>query len=303
VKVYIEYGTTENPYGGANQFIKALKESFIKKNIYTDDSTAANIILFNGHHHAMAVQELNYAKRKEQRFVHRLDGLQKIYNNPDDRRQDLAFHLNLLYADGTVFQSEWAKEKHIEHGLRITKHAEVIPNAPDDKIFNTEYTKEANKKTKLICSSFAPNPRKGFDIYNFLDKNLDFEKYEMMFVGNMAPGYNFENIRMLEPVRSKDLAEILKNQDIYVTAVKDDCCSNSLIEALSCGLPSVVLNSGGSPEIVKDGGVLFEGEEDILERIEELSSNIEKYRNSIKTSSINEISDEYISFFERVANG
>jgi len=97
------------------------------------------------------------------------------------------------------------------------------------------YIKEGNApqtKVKLIASSWSNNWRKGFDIYRFLDENLDFSKYEMTFVGNSP--VKFKNIKQIPPVESRDLAELLRTHHIYITASQNDPCSNSLIEALSC---------------------------------------------------------------------
>ena len=49
---------------------------------------------------------------------------------------------------------------------------------------------------------------------------------------------------------------------------QDDPCSNSLIEALHCGLPAIVLNSGGHPEIIGNAGVKFKNRKEIIEAIE-----------------------------------
>jgi glycosyltransferase involved in cell wall biosynthesis len=161
--------------------------------------------------------------------------------------------------------------------------------------------RKQGKKIKLICSSFSPNLNKGFDIYNFLDKNLDFNKYEMIFVGSSP--YKFNNIKCHDPVASSELAEFLREGDLYVTGAKNDCCSNSLIEALSCGLPSLVLNSGGSPEILKGGGLLFDSNADIIGKIDTVATSLGEYRKLIEVDRIEEISRQYISFFEKVRSG
>lgn len=155
---------------------------------------------------------------------------------------------NKLFVDGIIFQSNWRKKNNKKYFGISTKYETVVRNAPDNKIFNKVGKKVFNpkEKIKLIATSWSSNWRKGFDIYKFLDENLDFSKYEMTFVGNSP--IIFKNIKWIKPVPSKKLAEILKQNDVYITASQNDPCSNSLIEALSCGVPAVALNDGGHPE-------------------------------------------------------
>ena len=75
----------------------------------------------------------------EKIFVHRMDGLQKLYNDQSDTRQDLAINYNKL-SRATIFQSHWAKNKFHEAGFNPAKST-VIYNFADDKIFNQNHKK------------------------------------------------------------------------------------------------------------------------------------------------------------------
>ena len=50
IKIYINYDIKNKPWGGGNQFLKALRKQIIKKGFYTDSLKDANSILFNSHH-------------------------------------------------------------------------------------------------------------------------------------------------------------------------------------------------------------------------------------------------------------
>lgn len=89
----------------------------------------------------------------------------------------------------------------------------------------------------------------------------------MTFVGN-AP-CKFQRLTHLAAVDSQQLALILREHDIFVTASLDDPCSNALIEALQCGLIPVVRASGGHLELAGAAGVSFHGTTDILAAIDE----------------------------------
>jgi len=298
VKIYIEYSFQKGAWGGGNQFLKALKNQLFEKGLYCDQAKYSDIILFNAHQNAGNVVKLKN-KFPEKIFAHRMDGIYKLYNKPNDSRQDLCFDLNSKIADCTIFQTAWAKKEHIKFGLNTDKPNTIICNAPNQKIFNTDYKKNNSEKVKLVCTSWSINKNKGFGFYKFLDDNLDFNKYTFTYIGN-DPGIKFNNIKKVGPLNSIDLAKKIQAHDIFLTASKYECCSNSLLEAMSCGLPAVGLNSGGTPDLIKSGGELFNSEDDIISSIDKVSSNIESYSSKINIKNISIICDEYISFFNKL---
>lgn len=49
-KIHIAYKFVEGPWGGGNQFLKALRKYFKKAGIYSDSPEDTAAILFNSHH-------------------------------------------------------------------------------------------------------------------------------------------------------------------------------------------------------------------------------------------------------------
>ena len=49
-KIHILFKFIEGPYGGGNQFLKALRDYFNEIGIYSEKPEEADIILFNSHH-------------------------------------------------------------------------------------------------------------------------------------------------------------------------------------------------------------------------------------------------------------
>jgi len=306
MKIHILFQFQDGPAGGGNQFLKALRDSWKTSGIYEEVPEKADVILFNSHHE---LKKVFWLKKKfpEKVFVHRIDGPIQLYRGKDKLIDNLIFKINKLLADGTVFQSSWSRKENRKLRQDFSKYEAVIYNAPNQDIFNKISKKEfnASKKIKLAAVSWSNNPKKGLDVYNYIDKHLDFKKYEMVFIGN-SPG-GFKNIKIIKPVASKELAYILKQNDIYITPSQKDPCSNSLIEALSCGLPGVALNDGGHPELIKKGGELFEGTGDVISKIEKVANNYFFYQNNLPKFSMEKVSAQYFDFcfkiFEDAKNG
>ena len=171
-------------------------------------------------------------------------------------------------------------------------------NAVDPSIFFIKHHQsdliQKQKRWNLIATSWSPSKNKGFDLYEYLDQNLDFQQYSMKFIGNSP--VTFKNIEHIEPQPPKKLADYLRKSDIFITGSKNDPCSNALIEALACGLPSVVLNDGGHPEIVKKGGETFNTFEECLSKIQLIKEDYNRYKNNIQVPDIEEIADQYLGF-------
>ncbi|MEK7658894.1 MAG: glycosyltransferase family 4 protein [Patescibacteria group bacterium] len=298
MKINVMYETRNQPWGGGNQFLKALKEEFIKKGIYEESPQIADVILFNSHHNLEEVFKIK-KNFSEKIFIHRIDGPVYLIRGRNKNLDRIIYRFNNLIADGTIFQSKWCLKENMNFFQIPTKYQTSIYNAPNKDIFNKKNKRAFGQgKTRLIATSWSSNMRKGFDIYKYLDENLNFSKYEMTFVGN-SPVY-FKNIKHIKPVSSIELANILKEHDIYITASQNDPCSNSLIEALSCGLPAVVLNSGGHLELVGKGGEFFFAERDIIEKIDKVAKNYNYYIKRIKEFSIDTVAKNYYEFAQKI---
>lgn len=296
-KIYFVFEFTDKPKGGVFQFTKALKDYCDNLGYVTKNPQEADIFYISASHCINKILEFKY-KYPNKIFVHRIDGPIRLYNRMSDIRDDIVNLLNKKVADATIFQSQWSKKYSKKMGILDKQYETTILNAPNPDIFNSKdkipFSK--NRKVKLIATSWSSNWKKGFETYKWLDENLDFSKYEFTFVGNTP--IKFNNIIYKEPMDSISLARELKQHDIFITASQKDPCSNSLIEAMHCGLPAIVLNDGGHPEIVGDGGETFNKNEEIIDKLEKIVKNYVMYQQKINLPTMDEVANKYLSFFE-----
>ena len=296
MKVFIVFEMSDEPTGGGNQFLKMLKKEFCSKNALAEKPEDASIFLFNSHHFLKNVSSYKKSFPKA-KFVHRIDGPMRLYNDSSDARDQQVYFANETFADATIYQSDWSKNKNLEMGLQPKLSHAVIQNCADNSIFfPCKQIKTIRKKIRLFSSSWSNHEKKGFAFYDFLDKNLDFAKYEYFFAGRSP--IVFKNIKNLGALESEDLANELRRSDIFVTASQNDPCSNSLIEGLSCGLTCVALKSGGHPEIIKNHDFLFETESELIEILDKIKNNEIIQENTIRSP--RQATEEYITFFERI---
>jgi len=283
------------PYGGGNQFMLALTAE-LERNGYKIErnklSDSTEVCLFNS---------FNFDSRKlltsrnldNTLMIHRVDGPIDKYRG-DDRGVDSAiWKINQSIANATIFQSQYSLDAHIELDMQFRRPT-VIKNSVDSTIFypsKKDFSSQSGK-IKLISTSWSDNINKGASVYQWLEQNLDWDRFDYTFVGRSP--IQFKHITMISPVTSINLADILREHDIFVTASVHDPCSNALIEALSCGLPVIGARSGGHPELIGEAGYLFDDKKDILGLIDNLVDNYQQAQNSIKVPTLSEVGHAYM---------
>lgn len=181
-----------------------------------------------------------------------------------NRRMSITFHL----ADYVFYQSEFCKVCANKYLGDRSGAGEILYNAVDINHFKplnlrTEY--ERNKKIKfLITGKFT------VDLFYRLKSTIEAVKVlcsqgiecKLIIAGFcddivLSRLYSYKvSIKidgLIDYIGSYTQAEaprIYNSCDIYIMTKHNDPCPNTVIEALSCGLPVVYVNSGGVPELV-----------------------------------------------------
>lgn len=293
----------EPPYGGGNQFMLALKKAFLKRGVNVLENKLdpkIDAYILNSIHFDVD-QFLEFGRNHRLNVLHRIDGPIHLIRGYDRQKDELCFELNQKFASATVLQSTWTHQRIVEMGYNPVQPV-VINNAVDHEIFHANGRIDFNRsrKIRLISSSWSNNPRKGGPVYKWLENHLDWSRFEYTFVGNVSE--KFQQTNHIPAVPSEDLADLLRNHDIYITASKNDPCSNALIEALSCGLPAIYFEDGGHPELVKAGGLSFRTEEEILFQLDKMVDHYETFQNLISVSRLEDVAEKYLEIAKEIAS-
>jgi glycosyltransferase involved in cell wall biosynthesis len=281
----------EPPYGGGNQFLLALRAELRRRGYDVEVnrvSRSTPACLYNSFNFDFT--RLRRFARGDLRMVHRVDGPVGAYRGFDDGTDNRIVEIN-AFAGATVLQSRYSLEKHSELGFEL-RNPTVIHNAVDPAIFHPPAERQHGDRLRVIATSWSDNPRKGFDVLAWLDRNLDFDTYEVTFAGRTQ--VSFANIAVVDPLPSRELADLLRTHEVFLAASRDDPCSNSLLEALACGLPAVFLRSGGHPELVGDAGFGFDAAEEVPAALGRLRAELAERRAAIRVPSLAEVADRYL---------
>ena len=227
------------------------------------------------------------------RMVHRVDGPIGAYRGFDDGTDERIARINAELASATILQSRFSLEKHRELGIEL-RDPVVVPNAVDATIFHPPTVREPfdGRRMRVVAVSWSDNPRKGAEALRALGGTADPKRFELTFVGR-SPG-DLTGWKIVAPLTSEALAELLRGQDVYVAPSRDDPCSNALLEALACGLPAAYRDSGGHPELVGEGGLPFRADEELGDVLERLVAELDGRRAAISTRPIAWVADRYL---------
>lgn len=282
------------PGGGGNQFLRALWLEFEKIGFRVENnriSRTTGSCLFNSYN--FDFERLRYFRRESCCMVHRVDGPISVYRSRDDGTDGRIHHVNQEFADATVFQSQYSMDKHLELGMTF-RNPSVIHNAVSSEIFNPKgrVAFDRSRKIRLLAASWSDNANKGSSVYQWLEDHLDWSRFDFTFVGRSSLA--FRRIRMIEPLPSREVAELMRQHDVFISASRFESCPNVILEALACGMPIIYHNSGGTPEIVGEAGFGFADQGEIPGLLERLVNEYEVRAGKIPASSMGSVAVRYL---------
>ncbi|MBI5787569.1 MAG: glycosyltransferase family 4 protein [Candidatus Schekmanbacteria bacterium] len=192
----------------------------------------------------------------------RLDGLYFDTEHTLGDNTQLNAPLKKAYAefDKIIFQSEFSRKMFFEHFGYADKPHRIIYNGVPETFSPAGAKYKYPFGKTLICSAkWRAHKRLAAIIEGF--KRLKMADVGLVVLGETPPVGPHKNIIFLNEIPQHKLPFYLRGADAFVHLCWLDCCPNSVIEALACGLPVLCNHNGGTKELVKDSGIIMEFEE------------------------------------------
>jgi glycosyltransferase involved in cell wall biosynthesis len=279
MRVYMNFNEVRGPYGGANSFLRTLREGVRGAGIgVTNDVRAdVDVAFLNALTDGIDLDFVRGVAERGIPIVHRKVGY-AVSGSPEMRAiKDGVVHGDRLqvefspYLAHTIFQSAYSRDVFLESGFDGA--FSVIHNGVDERVFNlvvaSRLGRRGRRRTfwrapeplRVIISTWSPDPNKGFPEFEKIDRALaDVRDVELSLVGQKPDGVEFTHIRHLPPRPARRLAVLLKDQHVLLHLARLETCSNALIEGINCGLPPIYLDSGSNEELATECGVRYDGD-------------------------------------------
>ena len=321
-RIAILYRTTEGPWGGGNSFLRSLKKAWGAQGIEVLERLESRLdaVLVNSsylgpgrplspHIAERLVRSgyvgpvpawLGFSRWRSMRppFVHRLDGVFRLYGRATHDPVDAAQVQINCYMDWTIYQSEYCRQSFAAEGLDVSRSTVILNGVDLERFFPAERP-PAMRPIKLIAMAWSSNLRKGFPA---MVQASQLPNVEVTFAGNWPKELNAGKVRVFPPLNHVELSGLLRQHHALLHMAQNDPCSNVILEGLASGLPVIYHPSGGSPELVGPCGV--PGEPDLAAAVEELCDRYEELRRMVlerrASLSIDRAAREYLGVFERL---
>lgn len=181
-----------------------------------------------------------------------------------ERKQGIYKDVDLTFVGCSKWIADMARSSKLTEGKKVLN----IPNAIDTNVFCPNDKLEVrkafglpiDKKLLLFGSQRITDERKGFkylvDALNIIkDINKELANdIELVVVGGDSEKVRNEVPFNIIPVSYvsdiKKMVDLYNAVDIYVTPSLQDNLPNTIVEAMSCGIPCVGFNVGGIPEMI-----------------------------------------------------
>ena len=295
--ICVLFDTVDTPTGGGNQFLKALIAEFRRRGLHvtTRPTARTQAVLLNGFNQGsgrplrvkkvarlqrtgrMALLPRGYRRRQPRPvLVHRVDGVPHLTRGQKTNADIIQPAVNAL-TDHTIFQSDFCRTSFQANCDHAPTSWRVVKNAVDPSVFfPPDQRRQLGRVTSLVATSWSPNPSKGFSTLAAISR---LPGVQLTFAGNWCPDVDPAKTKLVGALNSVKLSELLRSSDAMVHAAMNEPCSNSIVEALACGLPVVYRDSGGNRELAGDYGVALTG--DIEETVAALTSRWSALREKV----------------------
>lgn len=200
---------------------------------------------------------------------------------------------------GVICVSTKNKAESIDLGFTDEKRCVVLPNAIDESIFQKATKIEIRKKLNIPLDSFVVaycgrfNNRKGvFRLESALNEIAD-NNIKSLFIGLPESGQSripsCKGLHFCGSLPHEKVAVYLNAADVFVLPSLAEGCSNSIVEAMACGLPIISSDLPFNYDILDQSNAILIDPNSVVaikEAILMLRGN-EKLRKEMSDSSLN----------------
>ena len=260
--------------GGPGSFQERITEVFISRGllvVYPEDNIVPDVIFLIGG--TRKVFWLYKCKNKGAKIIHRLDGInwRHTHYNFFSKRRLISMYRNFnvsfirrYLSDHIVYQSDFVKSWWEKEYDTLNKSNSIIRNGVDVKKFYLDGSNtDAISELLVVEGNIEDDSVTEYILLNLCDLLIDSGIVSKInIVGNIPYVLNNKlkkkkGVNLVGIVNRVNMSSIYKKGSVLLSLDLDAACPNTVIEAMSSGVPIVGYNTGSMSELVsKESGIL-----------------------------------------------
>lgn len=263
-------GYNDTPHDGESYITDEMKDMLIQQTLFNSDNTRTDypIYGFDGNYNPDV--HIILAETNNHYFYDNYDGYKIAYNVWESTRYPDGFFQRLFYFDEVWVPTQWQYDSLVEQGYPKEKIS-IVPEGVDIDTFKPlkkfpkkdkfrflhfgrwDYRKgttevlrafseefSGHTDVELIASVENPYP---YDGLKTTEERVEFHKIDT------------NNIKFIKFTPRKDYVKYLQEGDVFVSCARSEGWNLPLIEAMSCGIPSIYSEWGGQLQFAEGKGV------------------------------------------------
>lgn len=295
MKIYVNREPIVGPYGGGNRVLSAICSELNERKHIVAFRPERDIDLIFCMDPRRSQSGVEYSHLERMRDAFGCPILQRVGDVGTHGKPDLTHLLKktVQESDIVVYPSEWAREQISDH----VNNSRIIKNKPVGDFYLCR--EKRDNTSSIFTHHWSDNRRKGFELYQSLDRWSGSENFTFTFMGRVPQGINLS--RTVSPGTTDQIIHEMKNHGIYVTASEEEAGANHVLEAMAAGLPIVYRSSGGSiVEYCKDFGIQYTTEEELKSALVEVRDNYDFYSKRVEEfdGTVTDTAKEYVDLME-----
>ena len=333
IRIHFGYRHVDAPWGGANNFIRALHAELARSGdyVFVDSMEAACDILFlnqlgmgpGGGGKRIPLSVIRRRREGGRSWVDRLLRRRlplagrvavravNLYrhafrmgprNLVIGRSRDRELLRLLEFADVVIFQSAYQRRVFAEHGYR-GKSDIVIHNGADLAFWVTDVTEApAGDTLRIVSSTVSTRRTKRHDLIARLS---ELKGVEVLHVGNWPGDVPPRGVKLFGVMTRDRIVDLYRRCHFFFHPAIKDPCPNAVFEAICAGLPVIYHpGQGSSAEIVGPNGLALD-EDDLAVTVEKARANIRALKTAVMENrayyAVQRASAQYREVFDRLA--
>jgi len=235
-------GMNDTPHDDEPYITDEMKDMLIQQTLNNHDGSRSdfNMYGYKGDFvpdvHIVLMETNNYY------FYDNYEGYKIAYNVWESTRYPDDFFKRLFYFDEVWVPTQWQFDCLVEQGY------------PSEKIFIVpEYRKGTTEVLKTFGETFKD--RKDVELIASVENPFPYDGLKSTEERVKKYGIDDTNIKFIKFTSREDYVKYLQTGDVFISCARSEGWNLPLIEAMSCGTPSIYSNWGGQLQFAQNKGI------------------------------------------------